>query len=136
MTRLLCLLIWAMPALAVAQVVTTTEPVQEKVWEVMLKLAVPLLTTVGAPIMTKYVTMGLLKVVTIVPTSFQVLLSTLLGIVMGGIAGAIPDFPLTPESGATMGAASGIAGQALASTHRTTLIPNANEAGPNTALPQ
>lgn len=43
--------------------------------------------------------------------------SSVIGAILAGAAGAIPDFPLTVESAATMGAAGGATGQMLANMH-------------------
>lgn len=99
---------------AVAQTIMTDKPVDQKLWEVFLKVLFPTVWTAVSPFATKYVTMGLLKLMSAVPASLQVVVSGVLGSLMAGAAGAIPDFPLTVESAATMGAAGGATGQLLA----------------------
>ena len=92
-----------------AQTLTTDEPAPQKMWEVFLKIIFPAVWTGLAPWLTSLVT----KVTGTLPDSIKVVISTVLGTVMAGVAGAIPDFPLTIESAATMGAAGGGTGQIL-----------------------
>lgn len=92
-----------------AQTLTTDEPVPQKMWEVFLKILFPAVWTGLAPYITSLIT----KVVSGIPPSIKVVISTVLGTIMAGVAGAIPDFPLTIESAATMGAAGGGTGQVL-----------------------
>ena len=74
-----------------------------------MKVLFPVVWTAFAPWLTGIVTSGMTKV----PKPFQVIISSVLGAVVAGAAGAIPDFPLTIESAATMGAAGGGTGQIL-----------------------
>lgn len=102
---------------AIAQTLTTDAPAEQKVWEVFLKVLFPTLWTAVSPFFTKGVTWALLKAVNSVPASLQVVVSSVIGAILAGAAGAIPDFPLTVESAATMGAAGGATGQMLANMH-------------------
>jgi hypothetical protein len=108
---ILCCLSMAVPAMA--QTLLTDKPAEQKAWEVLLKLFFPTIWTAAAPYLTRGVTWGMLKVMTSVPQPLQVVVSSVLGGILAGIAGAIPDFPLSIESAATMGAAGGAAGQVL-----------------------
>jgi hypothetical protein len=92
-----------------AQTLTTDAPPQQKIWEIFLKVLFPAVWTAVAPWVTGLITSGISRV----PASLQVVISSVLGAVMAGAAGAIPDFPLTIESAATMGAAGGGTGQLL-----------------------
>jgi len=92
-----------------AQTLTTDAPPHQKIWEVFLKVLFPAVWTAVAPWVTGLVTSGIKRV----PPSLQMVISSVLGAVMAGAAGAIPDFPLTIESAATMGAAGGATGQLL-----------------------
>ena len=94
---------------AFAQTLTTDAPPQQKIWEVFLKVLFPAVWTAVAPWVTGLVTSGIKQV----PVPIQIVISSVLGAVMAGAAGAIPDFPLTIESAATMGAAGGGTGQLL-----------------------
>lgn len=96
-------------SVSIAQTLTTNEPAPQKIWEVFLKVLFPAIWTYVAPQLTGLITSGMKKV----PASLQVVISSVLGAVMAGAAGAIPDFPLTIESAATMGAAGGGTGQLL-----------------------
>jgi hypothetical protein len=101
----------------------------------VLKLAIPTLTVL-VPYGTKYITMFLQKFIKVIPPWGQTLASSLIGVLVGGLAGAIPDFPVGVESGATMGAAIGGASQVIANTHPDALQPNPNVKGPGTAKPE
>jgi len=92
-----------------AQTLTTDAPAEQKIWEVFLKVMFPAIWTGVAPWVTGLVTSG----IKLVPKPLQVMISSLLGAIMAGAAGAIPDFPLTIESAATMGLAGGGTGQVL-----------------------
>jgi hypothetical protein len=92
-----------------AQTLTTDAPAGQKVWEMFLKIVFPAIWTGVAPWVTSLIT----KVINGIPPPVKVVISTVLGTVMAGVAGAIPDFPLTVESAATMGAAGGGTGQLL-----------------------
>lgn len=96
-------------------------------WEVILKIAFPALWTVASPFFTKGITWGLLKIVNFVPQSVQIVISSVVGATIAGLAGAIPEFPLTTESAAQMGAASGATGQVLASLHPNAVQPVGNQ---------
>ena len=102
-----------------AQTLTTNEPPQQKLWEVFLKILFPAVWTAVAPWLTGIITMGIKHV----PTPLRVVISSVLGALMAGAAGAIPDFPLGVESAATMGAAGGATGQVLANMNPSTLKP-------------
>jgi hypothetical protein len=92
-----------------AQTLTTDAPAGQKVWEMFLKIVFPAIWTGVAPWVTSLIT----KVINGIPPPVKVVISTVLGTIMAGVAGAIPDFPLTVESAATMGAAGGGTGQVL-----------------------
>lgn len=109
---------------AYAQTIMTDKPVDQKVWEVALKVIFPAIWTAVAPWITGLVTSGIAHV----PPAFRVLISSVLGAVMAGAAGAIPDFPLTIESAATMGLASGGTGQILASMEPSIMKPKTDAA--------
>ena len=94
---------------AIAQTLTTDAPVEQKIWEVLLKVLFPVIWTGVSPLITMYISKG---IGTLRP-EVKVAVSTVLGAVMAGAAGAIPDFPLTIESAATMGAGGGATGQFL-----------------------
>jgi hypothetical protein len=92
-----------------AQTLTTDAPAQQKIWEMFLKIIFPAIWTGVAPWLTSLVT----KLVGSLPDPAKVAISTVLGTILAGVAGSIPDFPLTIESAATMGAAGGGTGQLL-----------------------
>lgn len=98
-------------------------------WEVLLKVLFPAIWTAVAPFVTKGITALLLKAITYVPPSAQVLISSVVGAVIAGAAGAIPDFPLTIESAAEMGAAGGASGQILANMHPNEVQPKEQKQG-------
>lgn len=102
-----------------AQTLTTDAPPQQKLWEVFLKVLFPAVWTAVAPWLTGIITMGIKHV----PAPLRVVISSVLGAVMAGAAGAIPDFPLGVESAATMGAAGGATGQVLANMNPSALKP-------------
>lgn len=107
-----------------AQTLTTDAPPQQKAWEIILKVMFPALWTIGAPWLTGIVTMGISHV----PPPLRVVISSILGAVVAGVAGMIPDFPLTIESAATMGLAGGATGQVLANLSPDTLKPKTEAA--------
>lgn len=127
----LLMLLCTVPALA--QAVISDVPAVEQSWEVGIKLFFPVLWTAVSPYLTGFVTKGMLRVMSSVPNSLQVVVSSVIGMVMGGLAGAVPDFPVTVESGMAMGAAGGASGQVLANTHPDKLQPPENISGPGTA---
>lgn len=92
-----------------AQTLTTDEPLPQKALEIFLKMVFPAIWTGVGPWITRLVTFSLQRV----PKELLVVISTILGAVMAGAAGAIPDFPLTIESAAEMGAAGAGTGQVL-----------------------
>ena len=97
---LICLmLVWT--SVSIAQTLTTDAPAEQKIWEVFL------------------------KVMSIVPASLQVVISSILGGLMAGIAGTIDGFPLGVESAATMGVAGGATGQLLANMNPQAIQPKA-----------
>jgi hypothetical protein len=89
----------------VAQTLTTDEPAPQKMWEVLLKLAFPIVMTAVGPLVT-----GLIKTA---PAPVKYVLAAISSMLVGAGIGSIPDFPLTPESAATIGVTSGVTGQAL-----------------------
>lgn len=112
----------AVPALA--QTLTTEAPADQKIWEVFLKVLFPTLWTAVSPYVTGLITSGIKRV----PPAFQVVISGVLGSLMAGAAGAIPDFPLSVESAATMGAAGGATGQMLANMNPRAMQPKTDAA--------
>lgn len=115
-------LLIALPALA--QTLTTEAPAEQKLWEVFLKVLFPTLWTAVSPFITGLITSGIKRV----PPAFQVVISGVLGSLMAGAAGAIPDFPLSVESAATMGAAGGATGQMLANMNPRAMQPKTDAA--------
>jgi hypothetical protein len=96
-------------SISFAQTLTTDAPVQQKALELFLKVLFPAIWTGVAPWLTGLVSKSLLAI----PPQFKIVVSSVLGAVFAGSAGLIPDFPLTPESAATMGLAGGATGQTL-----------------------
>ena len=88
-----------------AQTLTTNEPAPQKAWEILLKLSFPVIMTVIGPFATGYIKGA--------PSWVKYIVASLASMLVGLGAGAIPDFPLTMESAATIGATSGATGQAL-----------------------
>lgn len=115
-------LLWSSVALAQ----TTDSNGMTSLWETVLKVAFPALWTVTAPFFTKGVTWALLKVVAFVPPSVQIVVSSIVGATIAGMAGAIPEFPLSIESAAQMGAAGGATGQILANLRPEAVQPVTN----------
>jgi hypothetical protein len=101
------LLAWAvlMPTLAVAQTLTTDAPPEQKAWEILLKLAFPVLMTVIGPYATFFIKGA--------PTPVKYAVASLASMLIGAGLGSIPAFPLGLESAATIGMTSGATGQAL-----------------------
>lgn len=126
---------WVFVGISIAQTVASDAPSSDKLWEVVLKVAFPALWTVASPFFTKGITWGLLKVVSIVPPSVQIVISSVIGATVAGLAGAIPDFPLTVESAAEMGAAGGATGQILANLHPNAVQPAGNQTDRSVANP-
>lgn len=122
---LLIILMLSWYTVSFAQTLTTDEPAPQKIWEIMLKLGFPVLMTAVSPWLQGLITSSIKKV----PPTVQVAISSILGLIIGGIAGAIPDFPLTIESAATMGIASGGTGQVLVNMQSGTMHPKVGEAG-------
>jgi hypothetical protein len=102
---ILGLMMTLIPALAYAQTLTTDAPVEQKFWEVFLKMAFPVVMTFVGPIVT-----GFIKTA---PDWVKYLLASISSMIVGAGFGEIPNFPLTAESAATVGLLSGPAGQAL-----------------------
>lgn len=92
-----------------AQTLSTDAPAGQKMWEILLKVTFPAIWTGIAPWLTGLITKGIGNI----NPGIRVVISTVLGTVMAGVAGAIPDFPLTTESAAEMGAAGSATGQIL-----------------------
>lgn len=105
MTASMFMLCLVFVAVAVAQTLTTDASVPQKSWEILLKLAFPVLLTAVGPFVTGFVK-GL-------PAPAKYVIASLASMLVGAGAGAIPDFPLSIESGATMGATAGAVGQKL-----------------------
>lgn len=121
---MLALLIVTMTLPALAQTLTTDAPADQKIWEVFLKVLFPTLWTAVSPYVTGLITSGIKRV----PPAFQVVISGVLGSLMAGAAGTIPDFPLSVESAATMGAAGGATGQMLANMNPRAMQPKTDAA--------
>ena len=119
---ILCILL-AWVSLSIAQTLTTDAPAEQKVWEIFLKVLFPTLWTAVSPFFTKFVSIGLLKIMSTVPASLQVVISSILGGLMAGFAGTIDGFPLGIESAATMGVAGGATGQLLANMNPQAMQP-------------
>lgn len=125
-SMLILFVTFGLVAVSIAQTIASDAPASDKLWEVVLKVAFPALWTVASPFFTKGITWGLLMLVNIVPPSVQIVISSVIGATVAGLAGAIPDFPLTVESAAEMGAAGGATGQILANLHPNAVQPAAN----------
>ena len=122
----LCLtVLWV--GVSIAQTLTTDAPAGQKVWEVFLKVLFPTLWTAVSPFFTKFVSIGLLKIMSTVHPSLQVVISSILGGLMAGLAGTIDGFPLGVESAATMGIAGGATGQLLANMNPHTVQPQQHQ---------
>ena|SRR3990167_2060969 len=109
MTLMSLALFMSLPAVAVAQTLTTDAPVSQKTWEILLKLAFPVLMTAIGPSVTSFIKGW--------PTPVKYVIASLASMLVGAGAGSIPDFPLTMESAATIGVTSGAVGQALFVAH-------------------
>ena len=90
---------------ALAQTLTTDAPAEQKLWEVILKMAFPVVMTVVGPLVT-----GFMKTA---PPWVKYVSASLASMLVGAGVGTIDSFPLTSESAATIGATSGAMGQAL-----------------------
>ena len=113
------------PVLGLAQEATISAPQPEQqLWEVFLKVLFPTLWTAVSPYLTGLITSGIKRV----PPVFQVVISGILGSLMAGAAGAIPEFPLSIESAAQMGAAGGATGQLLANMNPKAMQPKTDAA--------
>jgi hypothetical protein len=108
---------------AIAETLTTDAPVEQKLWEVMLKTIFPVLWTAVGPFFTKGVTYLLLKVMATVPASVQIALSSIFAGAVAGVAGAIPDFPLSVESAINMAMPQGATAQMQAMMNPATVQP-------------
>lgn len=109
---------------AIAQTLTTDAPVSQMGWEVALKLIFPIIMTALSPYLTGLITSNFAKV----PPPVQYAITSILSLVMGGLAGAIPGFPMGPESAATVALGSGNTGQFLANSSRADLHPKTDRA--------
>jgi len=92
-----------------AQTLSTDAPAGQKTWEIVLKLAFPILMTAVGPYVTGYIKHA--------HPAAKYIVASLASMLIGVGAGAIPDFPLTMESAATIGATSGATGQFLFLQH-------------------
>lgn len=106
---------------AIAQTLTTDAPPEQKAMDIAVKILAPILSALS-PFITKYVTLGLMKVMSSVPATFQTALSSLFSAVILGLAGAFTDFPLSTESAATVGLGIGAMSQAMAAAKPGTVI--------------
>lgn len=102
-----------------AQTLTTNEPAGQKTWEILLKVLFPAIWTIAAPWITGRITVG----ISYVPPTLRVAISSLVGALAAGLAGTVPDFPLTVESAATMGLGSGAMGQMISNMQPETMKP-------------
>ena len=109
---------------AVAQTLTTDAPPEQKAWEVAIKMIFPILMTAVGPYLTGLITSSFAKV----PAPVQYVISSLLGLLMGAIAGQVPGFPLGSESAANMGLAGGATGQFLANSTKADFHPKTEAA--------
>ena len=92
-------------AVAIAQTVTTDAPAPEKIWQVVLKLAFPIITTAIIPWLSGYLKM--------VPQPVKIGLSAIVSLLVGAGIGTLPDFPMGPESTANVALANGATGRVL-----------------------
>jgi hypothetical protein len=90
------------------QSIASDAPPEEKLWQTLLKLAFPFIMTMVGPYLTSFLKTA--------PEPVKYVVSGLVSMLLGAGAGTIPDFPIYPESAATIGLASGIAGQKLFNT--------------------
>ena len=109
---------------AVAQTLTTDAPPEQKAWEVALKMLFPIIMTAVGPYFTGLITSSFAKV----PAPVQYVISSILGLLMGAVAGQVPGFPLGSESAATIGLASGGTGQFLANSTLADMHPKTDSA--------
>lgn len=99
-------LLCSLPLTAGAQTLTTNDPPEQKIIELVLKLLFAFGVGV-APWLTGKLTAGLANV----PFAVRAAISSAITAIIGSIFGAIPDFPLTIESSAEIGASWGVVGQ-------------------------
>ena len=92
---------------ALAQTLTTDAPVDTKLLELGFKFFFGAVVPTVSPMITSTIS----HAVGGLPGWAKYLISSLMGLLQGGLAGAIPDFPVTIESGAEMGLATGAGGQ-------------------------
>lgn len=104
----------------------------------MLMLAITVGGSTVTPYLTKYLTMGALKVIGTakanIPGPVLIFLSTLISAVFAGVMGANTDLPLHGDSAALMGAAVGGAAQKLANTPPEEVKPVLEATAPKPAL--
>ncbi|MGH6821215.1 MAG: hypothetical protein ACREDU_10185 [Methylocella sp.] len=107
---LMSLCLWLLSVSPVlAQTMTTNEPASQQAWEVLLKLAFPIVMTAVGPFVTGYIKDA--------HPALKYVVASLASMLVGAGAGSIPDFPLGMESAATIGATSGATGQFLYLAH-------------------
>jgi len=123
---LLFAVVMLMTVESMAQTIMTDKPTPQKLYEVLLKVLFPVIWTAVSPWLTGLVTAGF----KVVPPSIQVIISSVFGCIMAGITGLVPDFPLSPESAATMGVSAGATGQLLANMNPAALQPKVGTAAP------
>lgn len=111
--------------IALAQTLTTDASAGQKTWEVLLKILFPVIWTGISPLITLYISKGIGEL----RPEVKIAVSTVLGAVMAGVAGTVPDFPLTVESAATMGAGGGATGQFLYNVNPTKTTEQAIKSG-------
>lgn len=119
-------LVLLMVGVAVAQTITAANPppAPEALWEIILKLAFPVLMTAVGPYITGLITSNFAKV----HPSVQYAITSVLTVIMGALAGQIPAFPLSSESAATLALAAGNTGQFMANSHKTDFHPKTDVA--------
>jgi len=104
------MLLWiSMNGLAISQTLESEKPAVEKTFEVLLKLAFPLVMTMVGPWVASWLKTA--------PSPVRYAVAGGVSMLLGAGAGEIPDFPLYPESAATIGLTSGIAGQRMYNMH-------------------
>ena len=109
----------AFPTDLFAQALQPGESPEQKIIELLVK-AVGMASVAVAPWLTGKLTAGLASV----PYPVRLFISSAIGSILMGAIGFIPEFPLTVESGAEMGAAGGLAGEWLALRNPNTFTPN------------
>lgn len=125
-TRLFFLmLILAVPVPLFAQTLGTDKPPEQQIVEIFLKLLFAFGIGV-APWLTGKLTAGL----THVPFAVRAVISTTITSLIGALFGSIPEFPLTMESSAEIGASWGVVGQWIAQKNPALFTPKTVQLDP------